>query len=266
MEPSSSNDTTTTLPMDSTADASSLQHPKSPFKSSDEISQQYALLVEAMAKSVINQNITVDNFQAFIIEIIGSKQDNILFADHIGEVFELTSIKSAFEFCTRFSSSIDIELLVLIIENYSLRQCSTLLATYKEKLMKSKYSEHIVAKLSPGEKFVSCIFRDMNDPDPTCEDIINKKSFCLAFGIQPIALQLVECCKLSEGVRLKWQVFTNIVEIFKEELTDDSLKKIAPLNLKSLQVETTKLYFYCMPNVTQEPSDKVSIQLCTDAK
>ena len=259
---SSTSDDTAVEQLVDTADNSLLQHPKNPFESSDQIGQQYALLVEAVTTCIINRDIAIEDFRAFITEIIGSKQDDILFADYIGEVFELPSIKSAFEFFNRFSSSIDVELFELILEKFPCDQCNDYFITYKEKLTKSKYSEHIVPKLSAGEKFVSCTFRGLNDPNPICGDIIKGKSFCLAFDIRPCALQLVECCKPKEVVTLKWQVFPKTVEIFQEELSDDSLQKLAPLKLKSLQVETTKLYFYCLPNVTQETSDTVSMCKC----
>ena len=259
---SSTSDDTAVEQLVDTTDNSLLQHPKNPFESSDQIGQQYALLVEAVTTCIINRDIAIEDFRAFITEIIGSKQDDILFADYIGEVFELPSIKNAFEFFNRFSSSIDVELLELILEKFPCDQCNDYFITYKEKLTKSKYSEHIVPKLSAGEKFVSCTFRGLNDPDPICGDIIKGKSFCLAFDIRPCALRLVECCKPKEVVTLKWQVFPKSVEIFQEELSDDSLQKLAPLKLKSLQVETTRLYFYCLPNVTQETSDTVSMCKC----
>lgn len=244
-----------------TTDNSFLTHPNNPFEFSDQISQQYALLVEAMTTCIINRDITIEDFRAFITEIIGPKEDSMLFAYYIGEVFELPSINSAFEFFKRFSSSIDVELLELIVEKFPCDQCNDYLIAYKDKLMKSKYSEHIVPKLSAGEKYVSCTFRGLNDPDPVCGDIIEGKSFCLAFDIKPHALRLVECCKPKEGVSLKWQVFPGMVEIFQEELSDESLQKLASLKLKLLQVETTKLYFYCIPNVTQEASETVSTDL-----
>jgi len=200
----------------------------------------------------------VEDFRAFITQIIGSKEDNILFADYIGEVFDLPSIDSAFEFFKRFSSSIDVELLELTLEKFPCEQCNAFLITYKDKLMRSKYSEHIIPKPSAEEIFVSCTFRGLNDPDPACGDIIKGKSFCLAFDIQPCALRLVECCKPKEGVTLVWQVFPKMVDIFQEELSDESLQKIVPTKLKLLQVDTTKLYFYCVPNVIQEAPETVS--------
>ena len=110
-------------------------------------------------------------------------------------------------------------------------------------------------------KCITCVFKDVaNSSDPLCEDIVAKKSFCDAFNINPGALRLLDFQEHEVGILLKWQILPHLVDVFQDELNDDSLNVLAPLKLRSLRVEKITLYFYQMKDLT-EPSQPVGCSL-----
>ena len=102
-------------------------------------------------------------------------------------------------------------------------------------------------------------FREVaNSSDPLCEDIVAKKSFCSAFKINRGALRMLYCHELEDGmISVKWQIFPCTVNVFQQELSDSSLKILAPLKLKSLRVDNIAFYFYQIKD-SAEPTPSVS--------
>ena len=216
------------------------------------ITSQYSALLNAMA-DCDSCDIDLDDFKDFIRDTLGYFPD---------EAPNLSSVKkSAFASLT---NSVDIDLLDSVFQQFPCNECTGRLCEYKDKMMKSKYSEHKIPPLEEGMKCITSVFKDVADSsNPLCEDIVAKKSFCAAFDIKPAALRLVDCCELDDTtIILKWQLpqLPCIVDMFQKELSDSSLEILAPLKLRSLKVDSITLYFYQIKDIT-EPTQLVSIYI-----
>lgn len=198
------------------------------------ISSQFSALCEAVTTCRGTDAKLQDGFDKFIMNILGQP---VSFIDKV------SSVNDAFEFLT---SSLDVELLDFVLQEFPCEICSKYLNTYKKNLKKSKYSEHSLPKPVEGMKCVAGVFREVaNSSDPLCEEIVAKKSFCSAFKINTGAIRLLGCDELEDGIiTLKWQIFPHVVGVFQEELNDSSLNLLAPLKLRSLRVDNVTLYFY----------------------
>ena len=213
------------------------------------ITSQYSALLNAVV-NCDSCNIELDDFKDFIMDISGYFPDG---------AYNLSSVKKSV--FASLTNSVDIDLLDSVFQQFPCNECTGRLCEYKDKMIKSKYSEHEIPPLEEGIKCVTGVFKDVADSsDPLCEYIIAKKSFCAAFNIKPAELRLVDCHELDDNnVVLKWQLpqFPFIIDVFQKELSDSSLEMLAPLKLRSLRVDSIALYFYQIKD-TAEPTQLVS--------
>ena len=209
-------------------------HPKCSLDPAVAISSQFSALCDAVTTCRGSDAKLLDGFEKFIMNILGQP---VSFVDKV------SSLSGTFDFLT---SSLDVELLDFVLQEYPCERCSKYLNTYKNNLKKSKYSEHSLPKPVEGMKCVAGVFREVaNCSDPLCEEIVAKKSFCSAFKINTGTIRLLGCGELEDGIiTLKWQIFPHMVGVFQEELSDSSLNLLAPLKLRSLRVDNITLYFY----------------------
>ena len=223
------------------------------MKNTEPIKSQFSTLLHALETCEHEScDIQPDDFKTFIKDISG-------YCPNTNETHDISSLKS--DTFAALTNSVDVDLLESVLQKFPCNECIACLDKYIENMKKSKYSEHIIPHLE-GINCITGIFRKVpNSSDPLCEDIVVKKSFCKAFGISPSSLRLVNCHELEVGIIiLGWQIFfpmPGIIDAFQKELSDDDLKSLAPLNLKSLRVEKITLYFYQIKDTT-EPTQPVS--------
>lgn len=234
--------------MDSESTSAVPLHPKCSLDPGVAIGKQFSAVRDAMMKCRGSDTKLQDGFEKFILDLLGQPTNNF---------DKVSSINGAFEF---LASSLDVELLDSVLQEFPCEICSSYLSTYKENLKRSKYSEHNLPKPDEGMKCVTGVFREVaNSSDPLCGEVIAKKSFCSAFKINTGALRLLDCHKVEDGIiALKWQIFPHMVDVFQEELSDNNLKLLAPLKLRSLRVDKITLYFYQIKDDT-EPAAALSV-------
>ena len=136
-------------------------HPKCSLDPAVAISNQFSALCEAMMMCRGSDAKLLDGFEKFIMKILGQP---------VNFVDKVSSVSGAFEFLT---SSLDVELLDSVLQEFPCEICSTNLNTYKKNLKRSKYSEHSLPKPVEGMKCVAGVFREVaNSSDPLCEEIV----------------------------------------------------------------------------------------------